>query len=167
MKGWSLEDVNLGKVIEKIIGKIKKDEPTEEAKDTPSEIPATSEPSTPFPTSTPAPSPAPKPASTPVPSPPPQKKIYLKASPLHSLGELNKIKAEVESGNIVIVKIGPLAQKSVEDVKKAVNELAEFAEKTGGDIARLGEDRVVVTPPFVKIWRETLGKGKSELSTEA
>jgi SepF-like predicted cell division protein (DUF552 family) len=171
MKGWSLEDVNLGKVIGKIIGKIKKDEPPEEDKEVPSEIPATSEPSTPLPVSppTPAPAPAPKPASTPAPSPPPppQKKIYLKASPLHSLDDLSKIKAEVESGNIVIVKIGPLAQKSVEDVKKAVNELTEFAEKKGGDIARLGEDRVVVTPSFVRIWRETLSKGKTELSTEA
>lgn len=167
MKGWSLEDVNLGKVIEKIIGKIKKEEPAEEAEDAPSEIPATSEPSTPFPASTSAPAPAPVPEPAPAPKPNPPKKIYLKASPLHSLDELNKIKAEVESGNIIIVKIGPLAQKSVEDVKKAVSELSEFAEKTGGDIARLGEDRVVVTPSSVKIWRETLGKGKSKPSIEA
>jgi len=158
MKGWSLADVNLGKVIEKIIGKIRKEEPAkEEAEDASSEIPATSEPATPFPTLTPPP--------TPTPTPP--NKVYLKASPLHSLEELDKIKAEVESGNIMIVKIGPLAQKSVEDVKKAVSELCEFAEKTGGDIARLGEDRVVVTPSFVKIWRETFGKGKAKSSTEA
>jgi SepF-like predicted cell division protein (DUF552 family) len=164
MKGWSLEDVNLGKVIEKIIGKIKKEEPAEDA---PSEIPATSEPATPLPTSTSAPAPALVPESAHEPKPSPPKKIYLKASPLHSLDELSKIKAEVESGNIIIVKIGPLAQKSVEDVKKAVSELSEFAEKTGGDIARLGEDRVVVTPSSVKIWRETLGKGKAKPSTEA
>jgi SepF-like predicted cell division protein (DUF552 family) len=153
-----LADVNLGKVIEKIIGKIKREEPAEEAEEAPSEIPATSEPSTLLPAS-----PPPEPASKPA----PPKKVYLKASPLHSLDELDQIKAEVGSGNIMIVKIGPLAQKNVEDVKKAVSELCEFAEKTGGDIARLGEDRVVVTPSFVKIWRETLRKGKTKPSTEA
>lgn len=155
-----MANVNLGKVIEKIIGKIIKEEPAEEPEDAPSEIPATSEPTTPFPASTSTSTPAP----TSAPAPP--KKVYLKALPLHSLEDLGIIKAEVESGNIMIVKIGPLAQKSVEDVKKAVSELSEFAEKAGGDIARLVEDRVVVTPSFVKIWRESTDKGKTKRSTE-
>ncbi|OYT47292.1 cell division protein SepF [Candidatus Bathyarchaeota archaeon ex4484_231] len=91
----------------------------------------------------------------------------MKASTLHSLDELNGIKDEVESGNIIIVKVGPLARKSVDDVKRAVSELSEFAENIGGDIARLGEERVVVTPFFVKIWREKMPKEEDESSSEA
>ncbi|TLY10071.1 MAG: DUF552 domain-containing protein, partial [Thaumarchaeota archaeon] len=32
-------------------------------------------------------------------------------------------------------------------------QLYEFATAIGGDIARLGDERVVITPPGVKIWR--------------
>ena len=64
------------------------------------------------------------------------------------------MKNEVNAGNIIIVRLGPLAEKSTDDVKKAVNELLDFTQQVGGDIARLGEERVVVTPSFVGIWRE-------------
>lgn len=81
-------------------------------------------------------------------------KIYLKAFPLRSLDDLEKIKSEIESGNILIIRVGPLAKKNVEDVKRAVSELSEFIASIGGDIARLGEERIVLTPPTVQIWKE-------------
>ena len=84
----------------------------------------------------------------------PPEKIYIKARVLQSLEDLDAIKNEVTSGNIIIVRLGPLAKKNTEDVKKAINELCDFTQQIGGDIARLGEERVVVTPPFVGIWRE-------------
>ncbi len=82
-------------------------------------------------------------------------KVYLKALPLRSLDDVNAVKREVESGNILILRVSPLARRSIEDVKKAVNELYEFTKIVGGDIARLGEERVVITPSFVRIWRES------------
>jgi len=51
--------------------------------------------------------------------------------------------------------------KSIDDVKRAVSELCEFTELIGGDIARLGEERVVITPAFVKIWRERTSEGET------
>jgi SepF-like predicted cell division protein (DUF552 family) len=81
-------------------------------------------------------------------------KTYLKAMPLRDLSDLDSVKSEVNSGNVLILRITPLANKSIEDVKRAVNELCEFAESVGGDIARLGEERVVICPSNVKIWRE-------------
>jgi SepF-like predicted cell division protein (DUF552 family) len=84
-------------------------------------------------------------------------KIYLKALSLHSIDDLERIKNEVRSGNILIIKVEPLAEKSIEDVKRAVGELSEFAESIGGDIARLGEERIVLTPPSVQIWKEKTG----------
>jgi len=81
-------------------------------------------------------------------------KTYLKAMPLRDLSDLDTIKNEIKNGNILILRITPLASKNIEDVKRAVNELYEFAEASGGDIARLGEERVVICPQNIRIWRE-------------
>lgn len=94
-------------------------------------------------------------------------KTYLKAMPLHDLSELGTVKSEVESGNIMILRITPLAKKSIDDIKKAVNELCEFVEAIGGDIARLGEERVVICPPNVQIWREKKPLKKEPIPTAA
>jgi SepF-like predicted cell division protein (DUF552 family) len=81
-------------------------------------------------------------------------KTYLKAMPLRDLSDLEVVKNEVKSGNIVILRITQLANKSIDDVKRAVDELCDFAGSVDGDIARLGEERVVICPSSVKIWRE-------------
>jgi SepF-like predicted cell division protein (DUF552 family) len=94
-------------------------------------------------------------------------KTYLKAMPLRDLSDLEAIKNEVKSGNILILRITPLASKSIEDVKHAVNELYEFAESIGGDIARLGEERVVICPQNIRIWREKTPVSNEPLPTAA
>jgi SepF-like predicted cell division protein (DUF552 family) len=81
-------------------------------------------------------------------------KTYLKAMPLRELADVEKVKNEVKNGNIIILRVTPLASKSIEDVKIAVNELYQFTEFIGGDIARLGEERVVICPKSIRIWRE-------------
>ena len=83
-----------------------------------------------------------------------QVKTYLKAMPLRELADLETVKNEVKNGNIIILRITPLASKSIEDVKQAVNQLYEFAESINGDIARLGDERVVICPDKIRIWRE-------------
>jgi SepF-like predicted cell division protein (DUF552 family) len=86
-----------------------------------------------------------------------QKKSYLKAMPLRTLADVEVIKHELRIGNIIILKITSLAVKSVEDIKKAVDELSKFTQSIGGDIASLGEERVVLVPDSIRIWRpETL-----------
>jgi SepF-like predicted cell division protein (DUF552 family) len=94
-------------------------------------------------------------------------KTYLKAMPLRDLSDLEDIKNEVKNGNILILRITPLASKNIEDVKRAVNELYEFAESIGGDIARLGEERVVICPQNIRIWREKRSVSKEPLPTAA
>ena len=81
-------------------------------------------------------------------------KTYLKAMPLRELADLESIENEVKNGNIIILRVTPLASKNIEDVKSAVNELYQFAESISGDIARLGEERVVLCPKTIRIWRE-------------
>ena len=142
-----MANTSLGKVIERIINRIKKEE-KKPVKGTSLDTPPTS-----------IASPAPPTLFIP-------EKIYLKASSLHSLNDLDKVRSEVESGNIMIIRVGPLAERNVEDVKRAIGELCEFTEQVGGDIARLGEERVVITPSFVRIWREKTAESESESSTE-
>jgi len=94
-------------------------------------------------------------------------KTYLKAMPLRGLSDLDTVKSEVKSGNIVILRVRPLADENPEDVKEAVNELCAFVESVGGDIARLGEERVVICPQNVKIWREKPSVQKEAMPTAA
>jgi SepF-like predicted cell division protein (DUF552 family) len=94
-------------------------------------------------------------------------KVYLKAMPLRDLSDLEPIRNDVKTGNILILRITPLANKSIDDVKRAVNDLCEFAESIGGDIARLGEERVVLCPPGVKIWREKTPVSNEPIPTAA
>jgi SepF-like predicted cell division protein (DUF552 family) len=90
-----------------------------------------------------------------------QKKPYFKAIPLRSLDDIEVIKHELNSGNILVLKVTPLARKSVEDVKKAVDELSGFTQSIGGDIARLGEERVVIVPKSIKLWRQGIPEKKA------
>jgi len=93
-----------------------------------------------------------------------QHPIYVKAFPLREPTDVPKIKAEIIEGNILIVKITPIAKRSVEETKSAINELVDFVKSIQGDIARLGEERIVMTPPTVKVWR---GRENSQVEAAA
>jgi len=105
-----------------------------------------------------------KPAAAPVAAP---EKVYLKALPLRDLEDVEMIKQEVKLGNVLILKVSPLARKSIDDVKTAVSQLMDFTQSVGGDIARLGEERVVITPAFIRIWREKAATAGGALPTAA
>jgi len=97
----------------------------------------------------------------------PESKTYLKAMPLKDIADVENVKNEIKNGNIVILRVTPLANKSVDDVKNAVNELYRFSESIGGDIARLGEERVVICPKNIRIWREKTPTSNEPLPTAA
>ncbi len=78
---------------------------------------------------------------------------YIKAIPLRAYEDIDIIKAEVRAGNIVICNVSPLAKNNIEDVKRGINELNEYTQLIEGDIARLGEERVIITPKHIRIWR--------------
>jgi len=83
--------------------------------------------------------------------------VYVKALPLQELDDVQNIKEETKVGNVLIVRITPLARKSVDETKLAITELTDYVKSIGGDIARLGEERIVITPPGVRIWRREVG----------
>jgi hypothetical protein len=87
--------------------------------------------------------------------------------PLKDVADVENVKTEVKNGNIIILRVTPLANKSLDDVKNAVNELYQFTESIGGDIARLGEERVVICPKNIRIWREKSPASNEPLPTAA
>jgi hypothetical protein len=97
----------------------------------------------------------------------PESKTYLKAMPLKDVADVENVKNEIKNGNIIILRVTPLANKSIDDVKNAVNELYQFSESIGGDIARLGEERVVICPKNIRIWREKTPTSNEPLPTAA
>ena len=89
--------------------------------------------------------------------------LYVKALPLQELDDVETIKTEIRTGNILIVRITPLARKSVDETKLAITELTDHVKSIGGDIARLGEERIVITPPGVKIWRRETASSETAI----
>ena len=79
--------------------------------------------------------------------------VYLKAISLRDVSEISAIKEDVKNHMILIIRVTPLAQKDLEELRKVVEDLYSYTQSVGGDIARLGEERIVITPPGVKIWR--------------
>ncbi|HEX9317602.1 MAG TPA: cell division protein SepF [Nitrososphaeraceae archaeon] len=79
--------------------------------------------------------------------------IYLKAITLRDISDLDGIKEDARKHIILIIRVTPLAQKDTDILRKAIEDLYNYVKSAGGDIARLGEERVVITPPSVKIWK--------------
>jgi SepF-like predicted cell division protein (DUF552 family) len=79
--------------------------------------------------------------------------VYLKALTLRDITDITSIKEDIKNDMIIILRVTPLAQKDIEELRKSVEELYSYIQSMGGDIARLGEERIVITPPGVKIWR--------------
>jgi len=78
---------------------------------------------------------------------------YLKAITIRDPSDLHTIKEDIKKNMILILRVTPLAQKDVDKLRKVVEELYSIAKNAGADIARLGEERIIVTPPNVKIWK--------------
>jgi SepF-like predicted cell division protein (DUF552 family) len=70
--------------------------------------------------------------------------VYLKALTLRDVTDISAIKEDIKKHMILILRVTPLAQKDVEELRKVVEELYSYSQSTGGDIARLGEERIVI-----------------------
>ena len=79
--------------------------------------------------------------------------VYLKALTLRDMSDISVVKEDIKKHMILIIRVTPLAQKDLEELRRVVEDLYSYTQSAGGDIARLGEERIVITPPGVKIWR--------------
>jgi len=82
-----------------------------------------------------------------------KQETYVKAITIRDPSDIHTIKEDVKKGMILILRVTPLAQKDVEKLRKVVEELYVIARDSNADIARLGDERIIVTPQGVKIWK--------------
>ena len=78
---------------------------------------------------------------------------YLKAITIRDASDVHSIKEDIKKGMILILRVTPLAQKDVEQLRKVVEDLYAIAKTADADIARLGEERIIVAPSSIKIWK--------------
>jgi len=78
---------------------------------------------------------------------------YLKAITIRDSSDIHTITEDIKKGMVLILRVTPIAQKDVKKLRKMVEELYVIARDSNADIARLGEERIIVTPPNVKIWK--------------
>jgi SepF-like predicted cell division protein (DUF552 family) len=60
---------------------------------------------------------------------------------------------ELSAGNVVILDIKPLAERSMNELKHAIDEIKDITVSMGGDIAGLSEYHLILTPPGMRIER--------------
>ncbi len=80
-------------------------------------------------------------------------KMYVRPMQLASSSDYDAVVSELEKGNIVLLNIRPMAGRSAMGVREVVSKLKEYVTSIGGDIARLSEYYIIVTPAGVKIIR--------------
>jgi len=71
-----------------------------------------------------------------------------------------------EGSTIALVNIKPLKDKDMIELKRAVNKLKKTTDAIEGDIAGFGEDYVVITPSFAKIYRLPRGQPRQQPQAE-
>jgi SepF-like predicted cell division protein (DUF552 family) len=90
---------------------------------------------------------------------------YVKVCKLKGFADIDVSARELSEGNIVILDIKPLAERSMNELRHAVDEMKDICISMGGDIAGLSEYHLILTPPNVKIERSP--ESKSEDFEEA
>jgi len=78
---------------------------------------------------------------------------FLKAITIRDPSDIHSIKEDIKKNMILILRVTPLAHKDVDKLRKVVEDLYTIAKNSNADIARLGEERIIVTPPGIKIWK--------------
>ncbi len=79
-----------------------------------------------------------------------QADFYVKPIALQSDGDLKVVEEELRNRNIVLLNISPIARNAAK-LKESVEQLRSFTRTFNGDIARIDEDKILLTPTNVKI----------------
>lgn len=83
-----------------------------------------------------------------------QQKILVKTFTVEDFQDVKPILDAVREGySIALVNIRPIREKDVIELKRTVNKLKKTVEAIDGDIAGFGDDWIVVTPQFAKVYR--------------
>ena len=80
--------------------------------------------------------------------------MWVRPMSLEDVIDIEKITGGLRKGNIVLLNIQPLYKKNTIKLRQAVSELKGTVHEINGDIARVTEHKVLVTPSGVKVVKE-------------
>lgn len=75
---------------------------------------------------------------------------YVKPVSLQQQTDADLIKKELEGGNIILMNIAEMSKRP-NTLKTIVDDLKGYTDKIGGDIARLDDAKILLTPGKIKI----------------
>lgn len=78
---------------------------------------------------------------------------WVKSIPLNKIVDVESVTKELRQGNIVLLNIKPMYKKNTVKLRQSVSELKGTVNDLNGDIARLSEERILMTPAGIKIKR--------------
>jgi SepF-like predicted cell division protein (DUF552 family) len=92
-----------------------------------------------------------------------QGKILVRPYVLEDFSDIkNVVDALRGRETIVLLNIGPLKEKDLVELKRAINKLKKTVDAIGGDIAGFGDDYIVAAPEYAEIFRQPQKKKSDE-----
>ncbi|MFA4819696.1 MAG: cell division protein SepF [Candidatus Aenigmatarchaeota archaeon] len=82
------------------------------------------------------------------------KRLLIEVERLDNYADSDRLQRKVREGSILLVKIRDLKAKDMEELKRAVEKLRKTCLAINGDIAGMGDDWLILTPPSAKVHRE-------------
>ena len=76
--------------------------------------------------------------------------VYIKPIALEDEADMRLVEEELKSRNVILMNIAPMS-KYPNKLKKIINNLKGFTIKIDGDIARIDNEKFLLTPSKVKI----------------
>ncbi|MCD6229843.1 MAG: cell division protein SepF [Candidatus Diapherotrites archaeon] len=77
--------------------------------------------------------------------------FYVKPMTLENANDVKAVLDEITKGNIVLLNFGPLMLRNKVRLKQSVSEIKTKVLELNGDVARITEEKLIVTPAKVKI----------------
>ncbi len=80
-------------------------------------------------------------------------KVKIKVHTLNEYGDVEPVQDMLRDGSIVWVKIKPLRDKDMTDLKRAIDRIKKTVRSINGDVAGIDEDWLIATPEYAHIHR--------------
>jgi SepF-like predicted cell division protein (DUF552 family) len=81
-------------------------------------------------------------------------KVVVRPYVLEDFSDIKEILDTLREGyTIALINIKPLKDKDLVELKRAINKLKKTCDAIRGDIAGFGDDYIVATPSFARIYR--------------
>ena len=81
-------------------------------------------------------------------------KLLIQVEKMDSYEDSDRIQRKVREGNILMVKIKNLRENDMNELKRAIARVRKTCIAINGDIAGIGDDLIIVTPPKARVHRE-------------